>query len=235
MRWKPSPQAVDRIAFALTNTWRYHFFGMDHVRAACRSSPQRTAMFILWHQNILLLAGMLRPNGMRLAPMLSLSRDGALLATHLEHRGMRLVRGSSHRGGAAGAKEMMRAVEDGFHPVIVIDGPKGPRMTTKSGPIILARNLGLPIVPLAARATHEFHLPSWDRLRVPPPRAHIATAFGEPIWPSDEDPELTQRTLATRLHDVEAEAARHVRQGNCYPAARHLQWLGDRNPPPAGE
>ena len=226
MRWKGAPQLVDRLAWSLTNSWAYHMYGFEHVREACRRSPTGTTMFVLWHCNLLLLSGAVRGQGMRLAALVSRSGDGALIAVHLESRGVRTVRGSSHRGAAAAAKELLGAARDGFHPTIAIDGPKGPALQTRSGPIEIARITGLPIVPAAARATSELRLPTWDRMRVSPPRAHVALIFGKPLWPSERDPEAVRRDLAIRLHDLEAEATDHVGRSDRYPAARHLDWLG---------
>lgn len=226
MRWQGAPLLVDRLAWALTGTWTYHVFNSDRVRDACRRSPTGTVMFVLWHRNLLLLAGGVSGRGMRLAALVSRSGDGALIAVHLERRGVRTIRGSSRRGAAAAAKELLTVAQEGFHPAIAIDGPKGPALQTRTGPIEIARITGLPIVPLAARATTELRLPTWDRMRIPLPRAHVALTFGEPLWPSDRDPEAVRRDLAVRLYDLEAEATDHVARADRYPAARHLAWLG---------
>jgi lysophospholipid acyltransferase (LPLAT)-like uncharacterized protein len=199
------------------------------VRAACRYRQKGTAVMVLWHHSLLVLAGGVRGQGMHLAALVSRSGDGALIAVHLEKRGVRTIRGSSHRGAVGAAKELLQAARDGFHPVIAIDGPKGPALQTRSGPIQLARSLGLPIVPLAARATHEIRLPTWDRLRIPLPRAHIAVTFGEPLWPDERNHDLVQRDLACRLHDLGARATHEVGLRDTFPAPRHLSWLDPRN------
>ena len=226
MRWRGAPLLVDRLAWSLTSSWTYHLYGSEHLRAACRASPTGTAMLVLWHANLLLLAGGVRGGGMRLAALVSRSGDGALIAVHLEKRGVRTIRGSSHRGAAAAAKELLAVARDGFHPAIAIDGPKGPALQTRTGPIAIARMTGLPIIPLAARATTEWRLPTWDRMRIPAPRAHLAVAIGAPLWPGfAADDETARRLLACRLHDLEAFAAQKVGQADAYPAARHLSWL----------
>ena len=226
MRWRGAPLLVDRLAWSLTSSWTYHIFGSDGVREACRRSPTGTVMFVLWHHSLLMLAGGVRGQGMHLAALVSRSGDGALISVHLERRGVRTIRGSSHRGAAAAAKELLAAAREGFHPAIAIDGPKGPALVTRSGPIQIARLTGLPIVPLAARATSELRLPTWDRMRIPPPRAHVALAFGEPLWPSPADPEADRRELAVRLHRLEAYAAQQIGRRDWFPTERHLAWLG---------
>ncbi len=227
MRWRGAPQLVDRLAWALSGSWTYHLYGFDHLREACRRSPTGTAMVVLWHCNLLLFAGAIRGGGMRIAALVSRSGDGALIAVHLERRGVRTIRGSSHRGAAAAARELLTAARDGFHPAIAIDGPKGPALRTRTGPIELARLTGLPIIPLAARATRELRLPTWDRLRIPPPRAHVVLACGAALWPDDRAAPLVAKDLAVRLHDLEAGAADRAGQADRYPAARHLAWLDE--------
>ena len=115
MRWNGAPQLVDRLAWSLTSTWTYHLYGSDHLREACRRSPTGTAMLILWHRNLLLLAGGVCGQGMRIAALVSRSGDGALIAVHLERRGVRTIRGSSHRGAAIAAKELLVAAREGYH------------------------------------------------------------------------------------------------------------------------
>ncbi len=235
MRWDGAPLVVDRLAWALTSTLTYHLFGMDHVRAACRGSAGGTVMFVLWHQDLILLAGGVRGQGMRLAALVSRSGDGALVAVHMQRRGVRTIRGSSHRGGANAAKEMIQAAREGHHPLIAIDGPKGPSKQTRTGPLEIARLANLPIVPIAARATHELRLPTWDRIRVPRPRAHVAIVFGQPLWPvtAEQLPhelELRRKTLAIALNELSAQAADHVGQRDRYPAARHTAWLDEPRP-----
>lgn len=230
MRWNGAPQLVDRLAWSLTSTWTYHLYGSDHLREACRRSPTGTAMLILWHRNLLLLAGGIRGQGMHIAALVSRSGDGALIAVHLERRGVRTVRGSSHRGAAAAAKELLVAAREGYHPAIAIDGPKGPALQTRTGPLEIARLAGLPIVPLAARATSELRLPTWDGMRVPPPRAHVVVTFGTPLWPAATTPdaatlERQRRNLATGLYDLEAQASRLAKQRDEFPTSRHLSWL----------
>lgn len=231
MRWNGAPQVVDRLAWALTSTWTYHLFGSEHLQQACRRSPTGTAMLVLWHCNLLMLAGGIRGQGMRIAALVSRSGDGALIAVHLNTRGVRTVRGSSHRGAAAAAKELLAVATEGFHPAIAIDGPKGPAFRTRSGPIEIAARTGLPIVPMAARATSEWRLPTWDRLRVPPPRAHVAIGFAPALWPTPDQPtEPHVSNLAVTLHQLGADIADRCQRRDRLPAERHLAWL--HTPPP---
>ncbi len=228
---------IDRGAWALTNSWTYHLYGMDHLRQAVRASPSRTVMLVLWHQDLLLLAGAVRGKGMRLAALVSRSGDGTLIAHHLEQRGVATVRGSSRKGAVSAARGLLEVGAQGRHLCIAIDGPMGPAKQTRTGPLEIARNLGLPVVPIAARATREWLLPTWDRGRIPWPRAHVAITFGEAMHLTSEDRdearlEDLRRVLARRLLALGADAADRCGQPDRDPPARWTRWL--QEPPASG-
>ena len=225
-------RVIDRCAWALTNSWTYHLYDSQHLRDAIQASPSRTVMLVLWHQDLLLLAGAIRGDGLRLAALVSRSGDGTLIAYHLEKRGVKTVRGSSRKGAVSAARGLLEAGADGHHLCIAIDGPIGPAKQTRTGPLEIARNLGLPIVPIAARATREILLPTWDRGRIPWPRAHIALSFGPALHLSSTDTsrerlEELRRDLAHRLLQQGADSARRCRQPDLDPPARWTSWLTD--------
>ena len=235
MRITPSPQLVRTVVFALTKSLRFHLYGTDHLRQAGRASPTGTFFVTHWHQSLLTILG--PHHHLPIATLSSRSRDGGIMAAYLETIGIKVVRGSSSKGGAAGAKELIRALREGYHAVLNVDGPRGPFKEVKDGSIELARRCGVPILPLAARASRELSFKrSWDRFRVPLPGAHVAVVYGEPIVfppgePSADEILARRRMLATRLHDLEAQASRLVGRGDAYPPRRFLSWL--RRAPPA--
>ena len=70
----------------------------------------------------------------------------------------------------------------GFSLVVTPDGPWGPYRVAKPGALILARQSGLPILPLAVRARPAFRLGGrWDRQLVPLPFSAITVLAGEPL------------------------------------------------------
>ena len=58
--------------------------------------------------------------------MISYSRDGDLVAEAGGRVGINAVRGSSKRGGAAAALEMIDKVKAGASAFLAVDGPRGP-------------------------------------------------------------------------------------------------------------
>jgi lysophospholipid acyltransferase (LPLAT)-like uncharacterized protein len=211
MKIRPPAGLIHAVAAGLMGSLRYHHFGVANLRAARRLSPTGAGVFCLWHQSLIPIIG--PHGGMKIAALASLSGDGAIIADILTRMGYRTVRGSSARGGARAAKELMSAIEDGWLLAITCDGPRGPYKQPKSGPVELARRFGLPLVPVAARATRELTFKrSWDRFRVPLPLSHVAVVYGEPVvFPTDEpDPAEIERRrveLGRRLDVLEARAS----------------------------
>jgi lysophospholipid acyltransferase (LPLAT)-like uncharacterized protein len=229
MRLRPSPDLVYALAAPLVRSLRTHLYGADHVRQAARMSPTGTAIFCLWHQSLM---EVLAPHQcFRVAALASLSGDGQIIADYMKRVGVRPVRGSSARGGAHAAKELIEALRSGYQLAIAIDGPRGPFKQAKSGPLEVARRYGVPVVPIGVRATRELRLRrSWDRFRVPLPRAHLAVVYGEPIVYPPSEPtaaelEERRRDITRRLHQCESRAARIVGKRDQYPVPRFLDWL----------
>jgi lysophospholipid acyltransferase (LPLAT)-like uncharacterized protein len=172
------------------------------------------------------------------AVLTSRSKDGEIMARYVEALGIRPIRGSSSRGAAASALELMRVLHDGYHIALTIDGPRGPFKQVKDGAIEIARRHGVPLIPVAARASREISFKrSWDRFRVPLPGSHVVVHYGAPIWFNDCDGDAESRArnrhlLACTLHDLEAEVGRRVARRDLYPHPRFLGWL--RSPPPSG-
>jgi lysophospholipid acyltransferase (LPLAT)-like uncharacterized protein len=209
---RPSPRLVRVLTSNLYRTLRFHLFGTDHLFAAARQSPTGTFIACHWHQSLLTILGPHRH--MRLATMASRSRDGDITAAYLESVGIRVVRGSSSRGGAEAAHELMRALHEGFLVALNVDGPRGPFKQVKPGVVEIARRCGVPVIPLVGRATREVSFKrSWDRFRLPLPLAHVAILYGQPLWFTGSEPspdELRARChrLGAAMHALESQASR---------------------------
>jgi lysophospholipid acyltransferase (LPLAT)-like uncharacterized protein len=239
MRLKPPPILIKHVVRGLTRTLHFHLFGTDHLREAAKMSPTGTFVICHWHQSLLSVLG--PHHHMRVATLASRSRDGEITARYLETIGLRVVRGSSSRGGVDGAKELMRALTEGYHVVLNLDGPRGPFKRVKSGAVEIARRFGVPLVPIAARASCEFSFKrSWDRFRVPLPGSSVAICYGAPMIFSPENPDAAtslarQRVVACAMHNLEAEASRRVGRSDGYPLAKHLAWLHDDSNAPLSD
>ncbi len=169
-------------------------------------------IYTVWHGQILLLPW-IYGRRYRLHALTSRSRDGEILSRFIQGFGIRVVRGSSSRGGARALLALARVIKDLRENVLIVpDGPRGPRRVAQNGAVVLAKMTGAPIVPLAFGAVPCRVLRSWDRFVVPNPFARAAVVFGEPILvPRDADREgmeTKRRELEAVLTHVSAEADR---------------------------
>lgn len=181
-------------------------------------TARRPVIYAVWHARILMVpwlnARLVAERGARPARVLaSRSRDGDLVARWVTRFGLRVARGSSSRGGAAGLRALAVAVWAGEDVAVVPDGPRGPRERAQAGVIALAQLTGAPVVPCGFAAHPARRLASWDRFLVPLPFARAAAVFGKPAVVSpDADREMARADLERALGDVTESADRLVRR-----------------------
>jgi lysophospholipid acyltransferase (LPLAT)-like uncharacterized protein len=96
--------------------------------------------------------------------LVSLHRDGELLARFGKALGYNVVRGSATYKAVEGALQLVHAAKAGQSPCITVDGPKGPIYKVKPGVIRLAEITGLPIIPFVAMCRVGLTLRNWDRM-----------------------------------------------------------------------
>ena len=150
--------------------------------------------FILafWHGRLLMMPYCWR-RGRPITLLISLHRDGELLAKTVGHFKFSTVRGSSKRGGAGALRSLVRALGRNHYAGLTPDGPTGPRMRASDGIISVARLSGAPIIPATFGTSRCKVLNSWDRFVVPFPFSRGVYLWGEPIHVArDADPEAQE-------------------------------------------
>ncbi|MFM2090912.1 MAG: hypothetical protein RLZZ127_1401 [Planctomycetota bacterium] len=216
------------------DSWRVHRFGGHHLHGVRRLTARGGFLALCWHQDVLMLCGTHRD--LRATAMISRSGDGTLLAEFMRRRGVRVAQGSRNhggrnRGGAAASHALLDRMRAGFPGATAIDGPVGPFKQPQPGIIDLARRAGVPILPVAMRATREFRIRrSWDRMRIPLPRAHVAVCYGAPVVIPPEAPDAAEserrrRHLAAVLHRLAQEAADRVGARDRDPLPADCAWM----------
>ncbi len=189
----------------LRATVRLSHHGDVEIRRLERAGERFIIAF--WHRHLLLMPYSYR--GRRISVLISQHKDGELIARTMGHFGIDASRGSSTRGGAAGFRDLLRRVRQGYDLGITPDGPRGPASTVKPGAIQLAALSGLPLVPVAIAASRAKRLASWDRFVIPWPGSRVAMVYGEPFRVArDAAVEPACRELERRLNTAEAEAER---------------------------
>jgi hypothetical protein len=171
-------------------------------------------IYVVWHSQILVLPPLYArrwARHFRVRALTSPSRDGELMARFLVSFGFDIVPGSSSRGGVEALRRLARSLRDGWHVVVVPDGPRGPKEVVKPGVVGLARLTGAPIVPVAVGMSTQWRLRSWDGFGIPKPFARCVVLMGKPVRvPREADPSLDE---AAR-RELEAALAALTRQAD---------------------
>ena len=137
-------------------------------------------LYVFWHRVQFFLAYPHRREN--LAVLVSLSKDGELIARVLRRFGLATIRGSSSRGGVQALNEMVETLKRGTRVAVTPDGPRGPRWTVHPGAALVALKTGLPVVPVACAARRALVFKSWDEYIVPLPFNRIALVHGKPLY-----------------------------------------------------
>jgi len=176
-----------------------------------------------WHGRILMMPycwDRKKPISM----LISLHRDGRLIADTIGHFGVGTVAGSSSRGGAAALRAMIRELKAGNYIGITPDGPRGPRMRNSDGIVTLARLSGVPVIPAAYGITRRRVLSSWDRFILALPFGRGVYVWGEPVEvaknASTEDMQSARQAIEDSLNRITAEADRLTGHEPIEPAPR---------------
>lgn len=152
--------------------------GMERAREAVEKSGGG-AVYATWHQR---MSYHFHHFGSRhVTMMISRSRDGEYAARVARWLGFRDVRGSSSTGGSKALREIIQRMQQGEIGGMLADGPQGPPRVAKMGSVIMARNAGVPLIPVLWGADRCWQLNSWDRYMVPKPFARIVILYEEPV------------------------------------------------------
>ena len=177
----------------LAATWRVRRVDADLFERTLREGP---AILACWHAEQLGLLGTHLGRGFQV--MVSLSRDGELLAGALPVLGLGAVRGSSSRGGREALEACAARLTEGRSVALAVDGPRGPQHEPKAGAAVLAARVGRPILLLSAEVRPAARLRSWDRLEIPWPLARVRIRYARLEAPEDEPAEIAAKTAQIR-------------------------------------
>jgi len=180
-----------------------------HVHPGFERVDRRRVLFAFWHGRQFLLAAGFSARG--IASVTAVSWAGEIMSRALVRLGYVPLMASSRRRGFEAVLKMKRAVEDGHPVAVAVDGPHGPIYRSKPGILLLAKELGCPVVPVAASARWGWVLPgTWDRYLLPLPFSRCVVAIGEPIWAAaagETTPGDLDRVLAEWTAEVDRMAA----------------------------
>ncbi len=176
----------------------------------------KPVIFALWHAHQCGLYA--NEDRGSLNVMISKSNDGEIIAAATKEVGIKVVRGSHKRAGAAASLALIEKLEQGENAAITIDGPRGPKGVVKDGIINIAKLTQVPIIPMTWYSPSKWWIKfnTWDEFRFPLLGVKTIALYGEPIYvPSDcskEDTELYRQKLETALNDLYKQAKENFKE-----------------------
>lgn len=191
------------------------------------TGPNTRLICGVWHGRFLLVHALwtFGPNAPKAKFLISRSREGGVVTHAARQVGSDVVRGSAakakpgaraqQKGGREATLEMLSHIEDGGMIAMTPDGPRGPRMRAKMGPVQIAKMTQAPLMGLAWSTKHRIVFDSWDRFVLPLPFGRGVRVWSDPIDPPrpDADREELERVRARFEADlirITAEADRLV-------------------------
>lgn len=168
-------------------------------------------IYASWHQR--LLPGITFLSSRKpIAVIVSMSKDGDLIAQIIKWLGWRPVRGSSSKGGIKALKELKSLFNNGYSIGHVVDGPRGPFGIVKPGIIMIAGISGMPILPIGISIQKKWTANSWDKFLVPKPFSKIIIKFDDPIYIPKKINKDDQETYRVKLENTMIELYRELDQ-----------------------
>jgi lysophospholipid acyltransferase (LPLAT)-like uncharacterized protein len=192
-----------------------------HAKATELDQP---IIAVFWHSRIIQMNASWRQSK-PIAMLQSPHPDGKLIARAVQRLGYQTIWGSSTKGkgGAAGLRNMIKAVRGGMSVAITPDGPRGPRMRLSAGVVAMARLSGAPVMPVAWNVKHRKVLRTWDRMLLPRPFSRGVVFWGEPIYVpktlAPDEFEDYRLLIETRLTEITDQADLHFKHQPTTPAA----------------
>lgn len=198
--------------------WWTNRFSYDPPDIYERAEPDMPLILAFWHGQHLMMPFLKRKYPAKV--LISRHRDGEINAIAAERLGIGTVRGSGdhgtsfHRkGGVPAFKAMLRTLEDGANMALTADVPKVSRKAGL-GIIMLARESGRPILPVAIATSRFRRLNNWDRsvIHLPFGRGVVVGADVVRVPPDADSAtmEALRVELEQRLDEVTCRAYRCV-------------------------
>lgn len=203
-----APTLAKIIIKALAFTMKLEFLHEERVRQFWDRDEKVIVVF--WHGRLIMMGFSYKGKGIK--TLISLHKDGELIARILKKLGFGSIRGSTTRGGAQAMREMIKAVKD-WDIAITPDGPKGPKYVVQDGVIALARLTGRPIMPLTFGSFRKKVFGSWDAFNLPYPFSCGIFMWGEPVYVKKEDDmEEKRKELEGKLREMTEFVDGYVRR-----------------------
>ncbi|GAB4353097.1 MAG: hypothetical protein Kow0099_37340 [Candidatus Abyssubacteria bacterium] len=201
------------LAHLIYRTCRITLIGKEHEDQFLRRG--KPSLFVSWHQGLLYYVYHFRNrNGII---MVSQSKDGEIIDRILKLFGFQSARGSSTRGGKQALDVMIDTINrTGCSGGLVADAPRGPFGVAKIGIIKLAKETGLPLIPVMWWAKRKIMFNSWDKTLLPLPFTRIVFFYEPPIYvpphATNDEMERIRAELTDQLNRMHLQARQYFNE-----------------------
>jgi 3-deoxy-D-manno-octulosonic-acid transferase len=150
-------------------------------------SHNHPCVVTMWHGQFMLMPLVKRP-GFEADVMLARHRDAALMGVTLRDFDIRLIRGAGaarrgkDRGGSHAYMAAVQCLREGRSVAMTADVPGGEARRCGLGVVMVARQSGRPIVPMAIATSRYIAFNTWSRMTLNLPWSNLGFAIGDPIW-----------------------------------------------------
>jgi lysophospholipid acyltransferase (LPLAT)-like uncharacterized protein len=141
----------------------------------------RPILYTCWHGQLAYVFCTFPYRPRPIVLLASPSFDGELISRVAERFGATVYFGSRNKGGLVALKQIAARLRQGDYGGIIADGSRGPYHHLHKGVVILARDAGAAIIPVAVASEKKFILNTWDRFELTRPCSRVALLFGEPL------------------------------------------------------
>jgi lysophospholipid acyltransferase (LPLAT)-like uncharacterized protein len=197
-----------------TNRFTFEPGGFDALYE--RVERQMPAIFAFWHGQHFLTPFIKTKDSHKAKVLISLHRDGEYNAIAAERLGVGTIRGSGdhgqafyRKGGVGAFREMVRTLEENCNVALTADVPKRSRIVGL-GVIMLARESGRPIMPLAIATSRYIQLDNWDRTTINLPFGRGAIVGLEEIHVPQDADAAKMEELRLKLEAILNEVTRRA-------------------------
>jgi lysophospholipid acyltransferase (LPLAT)-like uncharacterized protein len=178
-----------------------------------REYRRKPAIIAFWHGRSLMLLPASQKIGLLGNSVVSIHRDGRLIAKLQGFFKIKQILGSSSAGGANALKVGIKVLRKNEQVFIAPDGPRGPLLRLKDGLMFFAKMTGAPIIPICYSCSKAWFIKSWDRYLIPKFFGKIIVDIGTPIYIdrkiSNEEFEIKRReiedVMIKQLQKLDAE------------------------------
>lgn len=166
--------------------WNTSRFTVEPADIYQQVRPNLPVIIAMWHGQHF-MAPFIKHDEHRVRVLISRHRDGAVNAIAAERLGVETIRGSGNhggrfdrKGGVEAFRTMLTSLQAGYNIALTADVPKVSRVAGL-GIIMLARESGRPIYPMAIATSRRIELKNWDRSAVNLPFSKGALIGGDVI------------------------------------------------------